>query len=194
MNDKSAQRAQKQRHRLLQSAKACFSERGLAHTTMRDIAESADMSLGNIYRYFKNKEALIEAFIAADTQELDAAFAMLDNARNVKKALQDIGAEIISEMTDRAEMTLYIDVLAEALRDEKIRRIAALDSGETALRNSLEKAQQEQRITLPLAADITALAIISFMENTAIKCLTDDNYSVRTARKQFRLLVETLIN
>ena len=192
MTDKKSALAQ-QRKRILCAAKTCFVENGLAHTTMRDIASKADMSLGNIYRYFKNKEALIEAFIEVDNQELGEAFTLLDNAKDFKTTLQEIGGEIIKEIANKAELLLYTDILSEALRDEKIISIVTLDHAERSLAKSLDNAKKDQRVQLSLSVDITALAIISFIENAALKCVINKKYSVRSAKKQFKQYIDLVI-
>ena len=192
MTDKKSALAQ-QRKRILCAAKTCFVENGLAHTTMRDIASKADMSLGNIYRYFKNKEALIEAFIEVDNQELGEAFTLLDNAKDFKTTLQEIGGEIIKEIANKAELLLYTDILSEALRDEKIMSIVTLDHAERSLAKSLDNAKKDQRVQLSLSVDITALAIISFIENAALKCVINKKYSVRSAKKQFKQYIDLVI-
>jgi len=193
VTDKKSALAAQQRERILNAAKTCFVENGLAHTTMRDIASKADMSLGNIYRYFKNKEALIEAFIETDNQELGEAFALLDNAKDFKATLQEIGGEIIKEIANKAELLLYTDILSEALRDEKIMSIVTLDHAERSLAKSLDKAKKIQRVQLSLSVDITALSIISFIENAALKCVINKKYSVRTAKKQFKHYIDLVI-
>jgi len=47
---------------ILETALQIFRERGYEETTMRAIAEKADVSLGNAYYYFHSKELLIQAF------------------------------------------------------------------------------------------------------------------------------------
>jgi AcrR family transcriptional regulator len=47
---------------ILETALALFRERGYEETTMRAIAERAEVSLGNAYYYFRSKEHLIQAF------------------------------------------------------------------------------------------------------------------------------------
>ncbi len=185
--------ATQQRARILSAAKQCFIENGLARTTMRNIAGEADMSLGNIYRYFKNKEALIETFIAADNQEVGEAFALLDSAKNFKAILLEIGSQFIKEIANKSEILLYTDILSEALRNEKILSMVTLDHGEYMLAKSLEKAQKAQRIQLSLPADTAALAITAFIENAALKCIINKKYSVRTAKKQFKQYLDIIV-
>jgi AcrR family transcriptional regulator len=194
MDNKASALAVQQRERILNSAKLCFIEHGLVHTTMRDIAARAEMSLGNIYRYFKNKEALIEDFIKADNQEVGEAFALLDSAGNFKAMFQEIGSEYIKEIANKAELLIYTDILSQALRDEKILSIVTLDHSERMLAKSLEKALKEERVKLSLSVDTAALAIISFIENAAFKCVINKKYSVREARKQFKQYVDIIMN
>ena len=47
---------------ILETALEMFRERGYEQTTMRAIAEKANLSLGNAYYYFRSKEYLIQAF------------------------------------------------------------------------------------------------------------------------------------
>ncbi len=50
------------RARILETALRLFREHGYHETTMRIIAEEADVALGNTYYYFRSKEDLIHAF------------------------------------------------------------------------------------------------------------------------------------
>ncbi|MGE0550380.1 MAG: TetR/AcrR family transcriptional regulator [Kofleriaceae bacterium] len=60
---------------LLDRALKLFQKRGVAATTMRDIARAAGLSLGAAYYYFPSKEALIFAYYEAtqDAEEATAA-------------------------------------------------------------------------------------------------------------------------
>jgi TetR/AcrR family transcriptional repressor of uid operon len=51
------------RERILAAAEDAFIRGGFHQTTMQDIARAAQMSPGNIYRYFKSKEALVFGLI-----------------------------------------------------------------------------------------------------------------------------------
>lgn len=54
-------KSERTRQRILAAALALFAERGFTATTMRDIAASANVSLGLTYRYFARKEDLAVA-------------------------------------------------------------------------------------------------------------------------------------
>src|SRR5919204_83778 len=47
------------RTQILEAALVCFGKRGFHQTSMHDISGEAGISVGLIYRYFENKEAVI---------------------------------------------------------------------------------------------------------------------------------------
>jgi len=51
------------RDRLIEAAKAKFYQQGVACTTLADIAQQAQVPLGNVYYHFRTKEALVEAVV-----------------------------------------------------------------------------------------------------------------------------------
>ena len=51
------------RDRILQAAVEEFKEHGFSDASIRNIANNAEISLGNVYRYFSNKESLYFAVI-----------------------------------------------------------------------------------------------------------------------------------
>ena len=65
------------RDRLVEAAKEMFYQQGVTRTTLADIAQQAEVPLGNVYYHFHTKEALIEAVIQAHLQELQAFLARL---------------------------------------------------------------------------------------------------------------------
>src|SRR5262245_40781624 len=51
------------RDAILGAAAATFAEVGLERATLGDIVERAGTSIGNLYKYFGNKQELFEAFM-----------------------------------------------------------------------------------------------------------------------------------
>ena len=66
--------AMSKRDRLVEAAKAMFYQQGVARSTLADIAQEAQVPLGNVYYHFRTKEALVQAIILAYMQELQAMF------------------------------------------------------------------------------------------------------------------------
>src|SRR5688500_16464846 len=71
----STERARADRRtRLLRAARKLFFRRGYEVTTMREVAAAAGTSIGNLYFYFEDKEALLETLLA-ETREPTWAWA-----------------------------------------------------------------------------------------------------------------------
>lgn len=83
---------------ILEAALELFRERGYEQTTMRDIAEKANVALGNTYYYFRSKEHLIQAFYQRTNDELLVASApILEKERSLK-------ARLLGVMKSRLEL------------------------------------------------------------------------------------------
>ncbi len=67
------------RDRLVDAAKTMFFQQGIARSTLADIAQQAQVPLGNVYYHFRTKEALVEAVIQAHIQELESQFAQWEH-------------------------------------------------------------------------------------------------------------------
>src|SRR5271168_5579430 len=74
------------RAELVTAATVLLHEQGFHRTTLADVADRASVPLGNLYYYFKTKEALAEAVIAAHEQALHARFASWDAAHRDPRA------------------------------------------------------------------------------------------------------------
>ena len=73
---------------ILETALEMFSERGYDQTTMRAVAQKANVSLGNAYYYFRSKEFLIQAFYQRlHDAQLAAALPALENEKTLKARL-----------------------------------------------------------------------------------------------------------
>jgi TetR/AcrR family transcriptional repressor of nem operon len=66
------------RERLIEAAKAAFYQQGVAPTTLADIAARAEVPLGNVYYYFRTKDEILAAVIAAHLGGIRARFAQWD--------------------------------------------------------------------------------------------------------------------
>ena len=57
--------------RIMKEAKAAFLLAGYQNTSMRQIAQKSDMTVGNLYRYFENKASLFGAIVDPFLAEID---------------------------------------------------------------------------------------------------------------------------
>jgi AcrR family transcriptional regulator len=66
------------RERILVAATQCFLQLGIAKSTMHDVARVADLSRGTVYRYFPDRQSLVDATVSLHAQRYydEAARAM----------------------------------------------------------------------------------------------------------------------
>src|SRR4029079_10761060 len=75
------------RNRLIEAAKILIHQKGFNQTTLADIAQEADVPLGNVYYYFKTKEAIGEAVIEKRAAEYVEFFSRLDESADANARL-----------------------------------------------------------------------------------------------------------
>jgi TetR/AcrR family transcriptional repressor of nem operon len=68
------------RERLIAAAAETFYAAGVEKTTLADIAAAAGIPLGNVYYYFKTKDALVQAVVEAHLTEASTMLAAIDDA------------------------------------------------------------------------------------------------------------------
>ena len=161
---------------------------------MRDIAAEAQMSLGNIYRYFKNKEALIEVFIDLDMRAVDDIFSSLEEVKDFYEGLRQIAIGYIQSLSKKSDLLIYMDILTKAMREQNTETLLALEGDTKALERQLKTASDDGRIKLSLPASASALALMAFIENAAIKCITHEGYRVEQAIKEFEGLLSLILD
>ena len=69
------ERREARRQQILDAARACMLENGLEAVSMEMIIARSGLSTGAVYRYFKGKDEIIEAAIAAAAREIGTAVA-----------------------------------------------------------------------------------------------------------------------
>jgi AcrR family transcriptional regulator len=80
--------AQRNRIRLLKTAKAVFAERG-SGANLDEIARTAGVGAGTLYRHFPTRDALIEAVYRNETEQLVAAATRLAETHPPMTALRE---------------------------------------------------------------------------------------------------------
>jgi TetR/AcrR family transcriptional repressor of nem operon len=71
----AAYASEEKRSVLVRAAQELLHEQGFGRTTLADVAKRSGVPLGNVYYYFKTKEAIAEAVISAREADLHELFA-----------------------------------------------------------------------------------------------------------------------
>jgi AcrR family transcriptional regulator len=80
--------AERNRLRLLETAKTAFAEKG-ADASLEEIAQSAGVGIGTLYRHFPNRDALISAVYRNETEQLARAAERLAATHPPTEALRE---------------------------------------------------------------------------------------------------------
>lgn len=108
------------RSQILEAALVCFAKRGFHQTSMHDISGEAGISVGLIYRYFENKEAVISAMADRHKKEISE---MLERARQAPTLLESLEILFTAHCCEDAPQLVsafVVDLYAEASRNPHV--------------------------------------------------------------------------
>lgn len=121
-------RAEAQRSRILAAARTCFVEHGFHAASMANIAKTAGMSQGLIYRYFDSKNAIILAIIEQQLEDARADIAELGPAADLVPIFRQLFTDWQRRDPELLSPALLLEMTAAATRDPQIARaLAAAD-------------------------------------------------------------------
>ncbi|MGY0556710.1 TetR/AcrR family transcriptional regulator [Lysobacter sp. A421] len=133
---KGEARVEAQRERILAAAQKCFIEHGFHGASMANIAETAGMSAGLIYRYFAGKNEIILAIVQHQL-ELFLHDVQLNRQVDMIAEMSGSFGRACHPAPRGVNPALLLEMSAEATRDPTI--AAALDGFDTVLRKALSQ-------------------------------------------------------
>lgn len=117
-------RAEQRTFDILALVRVAFAEKGFDGASMQDLARAAGMSVGNFYRYFPSKAAIVEQLIAHDLADMEAHFAKIMTSPFPLLALKQQVAVQIQRHQDGVDGQIWAEISAAALRKPEIARAA----------------------------------------------------------------------
>jgi AcrR family transcriptional regulator len=105
------------REQILEAAVVCFAKRGFHQASMHDISAEAGISVGLIYRYFQNKEAVIAAMADRHKREIQELVERARKAPTLLEALEILFTAHCCEDSPRVVSAFVVDLYAEAARN-----------------------------------------------------------------------------
>jgi len=132
-------RIEARRQQIIEAALDCARRSGFHAASMAEIARAAKLSVGQIYRYFANKEAIISAIVARDAADLRDRFAQFQRAgKPPLDAILEHCPLALDEKYDPRRAALVLEVMAEAARNPLVAQvIRATDAEEREIRLDL---------------------------------------------------------
>lgn len=143
---------------ILNAAETCFARAGFHRTTMQDVAAEVGMSVGNLYRYFANKDAMIVGLGERDRTEVARDFAALDDARDFVAAFRAIGEKHLRDLP-ATRTAICLEIWAEATRNAVFAEITRAFEQEVMGRLERAFANAQARGAIASKADPRALAV-----------------------------------
>jgi AcrR family transcriptional regulator len=164
---------------ILVAVRRAFAEKGFDGASMQDLARAAGMSVGNFYRYFPSKAAIVEALIARDLDEMQADFAPILTAADPMTALRMGIRARIDEPDCRDDGRLWAEITSAALRKPEIGRACA--GMETAIAANLATVFARAKDIPPAEAQAAYAAQAAFIVLLvkAAMMIPQDNPSLR---------------
>jgi TetR/AcrR family transcriptional regulator, repressor for uid operon len=115
---------QQDRHgRILDAAERCFVRAGFHRTTMQDVAAEAGMSPGNLYRYFRSKDAIVTAITERDRARIGEDFSAFGETNDFLAVFRHLARKHFAE-EPRDKAILCLEIWAEASRNQTFAAIS----------------------------------------------------------------------
>ncbi|HWM23846.1 MAG TPA: TetR/AcrR family transcriptional regulator [Chthoniobacterales bacterium] len=109
--------ALERREQILRAAMICFAKRGFHQTSMHDISAEAGISVGLIYRYFENKDAVISAMAEEHKREIHEVLERARLAPSLLEAFEIIFTWDCCDNAPHVVSAFVVDLFAEAGRN-----------------------------------------------------------------------------
>lgn len=111
--------AEERSHEILASIRQAFAEKGFDGASMQDLARAAGMSVGNFYRYFPSKAAIVQAMCGYDLAEIEGEFAQIQTSETPMICLRD---RILNHFSEESlkDGQLWAEITAAAIRKPEI--------------------------------------------------------------------------
>ncbi len=201
MARKTKEDSEKTRQLLIDKALDVFYEKGVARTTLNDVATAAGMTRGAIYWRFENKAELFAAFV-------DQAVSPMEQA--ARTLLEDTSSDPLERLRQLMVSTFVIPAQDLSIRrayavmvhrceytDEFRAGISALEERErnfvSMLGDLVDQAKEQGLIDTGRPTEVIAFAIFSYIDGVLNRWTYDEQESLNLA-KEAEYLVEIFMN
>ena len=179
------------REQILQAAMSCFAKRGFHQASMHDISAEAGISVGLIYRYFANKEAVIAAMVDEHKRDLQG---LLERARSAPTLLDSLEILLTAHCCENAPQmhaAFVVDLFAEAGRNPAIAELVrgVLDISMAGVTEVIARAPEMQDAPHSLKPrEITEL-ILATARGSMMRDVLDHSHLPAEERRERQLAV-----
>lgn len=173
------------RKKILENAKAEFLELGYKNASVASIARKSQIGVGNVYRYFKNKEAILDAIVTPVVERIkktliaDTDYNDVNNHENILNIISEIMKEINDLSINYKEEIIIVLQGCETTKYFSIKE-EIICSLSFEIKKFIEKRLEDKisKINIELAMPISVALIEGSIRIilTSIKNNGEDNY------------------
>jgi AcrR family transcriptional regulator len=143
---------------------------GVARTTLADIAQAADVPVGNVYYYFKTKDDIIGAVVRAHGEGLESTLGDLERRHRTPEARLKA---LMGVLAERADATAQYGCPYGTLSSELAKRDGGSDPlAAPLMRILLDWAEGQFRAMGRRDADDLAVELVASYEGSAVLAST----------------------
>lgn len=102
--DRKAREKEELKSLILSNAQKLFVEKGIEQTTIRNIADAIEYSVGTVYLYFKDKNTILHALHTQGFTQMGKAFSVLHNISHPMERLKEMGKVYIHFALNNPDM------------------------------------------------------------------------------------------
>ncbi|MCF6233082.1 MAG: TetR/AcrR family transcriptional regulator [Rhodobacteraceae bacterium] len=192
---KNPPKAKTNRDAIVEAALAGFIKNGFHQTGIRDIANRAGVSLGNLYNHFSGKDALIVEIARIEAQDIDHMLAALPKTHSPMDALCALAKAILQQHSIPENAVLTADLTSEAMRNPVVAEVfatngARIDAALTALiRDGIERGEMAPPVPV---ADCVAL-IHDTAQSSGVRAAFEGKKSVGAGIKALDAMIRRLL-
>lgn len=190
-------RSDTRRAQILAAASDCFRAYGFHGASIARISETSGMSAGHIYHYFENKEAIIEAIVLQDVEQLMVMFDELRTEQDMQHALLECAEQGIAEKLDAQAAGLQIEIMSEAARNPRIAAVVR-DADRSSLTRVTDIIRNLRRAAGHTDSDaaLTAMAdtLAAMFEGLYFRAIINPQISKDAVVPIFRRAIYDLLN
>ena len=193
------------RDQIIAAARLCFRKHGFHGAGMAEIAKTSQLSVGQIYRYFANKDAIIEEIVRR--MVMKKIQLITGNAHNLQQVAHNLAhrrignlsspfkEDFCTEQKEQAEIdhALMLEVAAEATRNPAVEKIWR--DSEKQLFNEAKSFLSKsfpQFSDAEMTAKVESLAVIC--EGTAFRRLTTVHADAEVLEALYHRYFQDLFN
>ena len=166
MSTTAQPRGRSKRERLIDGAREIIYRRGVESTTLADVAAEADIPVGNIYYYFKTKDAIVDAVVDAHAADRDALLGRIESQPTPDARLKALVDELDGTRRRVSDYGCPIGTLSSEL--DKRTGTEAAPGSQNLLGSMVGWAEQQFRLLGRADARDLAIDFIAIYEGTTL--------------------------